>query len=497
MTFSYIQIQDFCNLINFEMNFKKLEEQDSPINLNVLVGKNGSGKSCLLDALFEIGSNNLKNKIGNEDATSFKYKMLVGNNKQNILCEKPISKKELHIPKEEKKTHLWDKVFRFYTGSTHRQNNDASNEVFDLAEDDIKWVLTALFLSGYWNEVEKCDKLKELWNKVLKLCSGYNFSDDCDKLIIPKVIWLDQDYDKEKTKKEHIEYITNYLKVKEPNFTNLIDESTIRYFWNLNSEDKIYELIKSKPLDIFNLLVNKFDKKRKTFTLNEAFINTGFLYSNYNDDNILFPDQSLSDGELAILRRFALLMMLREENINVETPEKYLILLDEPETHFNESWKTYFMYLIEEIFRDEKEKHDIFIATHSAMLVTDVKKNELHRLYKSGNGAKEQYIEYNTFGGNVVDIGRALFQMESDIGERSKNEIEAAIKGVETICKKEKDEKCLDIKIQKDKLNKLLKHVGAGEWRWKIRAKLNQLEKHNKEYCYYLKEKNKDATNNE
>ena len=65
-----------------------------------------------------------------------------------------------------------------------------------------------------------------------------------------------------------------------------------------------------------------------------------------------------------------------------------------------------------------------------------------------------------TYGANIIDIGRTLFQMESDIGERVKNEIKHAMESND-----------------KEKLNTLIKEVGPGEWRWKIRAKLNQLEK--------------------
>ena len=70
-----------------------------------------------------------------------------------------------------------------------------------------------------------------------------------------------------------------------------------------------------------------------------------------------------------------------------------------------------------------------------------------------------------------------MFDLESDIGERSKNDIKAALKGVKEIKDIETDEESISLKEQKDKLKELLKQVGPGEWRWKIRAKLNQLEK--------------------
>ena len=62
---------------------------------------------------------------------------------------------------------------------------------------------------------------------------------------------------------------------------------------------------------------------------------------------------------------------------------------------------------------------------------------------------------------NVIDIGQALFDLEADIGERSKKEIEEAIDNND-----------------KTTLKKLLKQVGPGEWRWKIRTKLNEIQKY-------------------
>ena len=44
-----------------------------------------------------------------------------------------------------------------------------------------------------------------------------------------------------------------------------------------------------------------------------------------------------------------------------------LIMLDEPETHFNEHWKRYFLKLLCDVLA--KKNADVFVATHSAMLV--------------------------------------------------------------------------------------------------------------------------------
>ena len=111
------------------------------------------------------------------------------------------------------------------------------------------------------------------------------------------------------------------------------------------------------------------------------------------------------------------------------------------------------------------------------MLITDIKRDELYRFECINNKIKAYPVNINTFAAGVINIGQALFDLEADIGERSKNEINAALKGVKELRENEVDEENLSLKEQKNKLNNLLHVVGPGEWRWRIRSKINQLEK--------------------
>ena len=464
--FSYIQIKDFCNFIDFEMEFEKLIKESNKPNLNVLIGKNGSGKSCLLDALFEIASNNLFDNNPEQDrpdATSFEYLIRVNKTgKKNILCEKPNNYIKEHLNSEERKPFLWHKVFRFYTGSTQRQTYDASNRIYDITENDSKWILASYFLSGYL----KPNKINELWQKIFNLASGCKPDEKCETAILPKILWIETEKNINEENAEKEEY--ELFNFSEPIY-KCYTTNGIKYFWEIS---KLRKKVGAKPLKIFEYLYNSTYNRQELSEKSIKLLDTGFLYSHKNEDDILFPEQTLSDGELGLLRRFALLMMLREENQNIKegTTEKYLVLLDEPETHFNEYWKTYFMSLVEEILAHAKVSHDVFIATHSAMLVTDVKTNEMHRLYKTEHGGiKKSNNYYQTFGGNIIDIGKTLFQMESDIGERSKNDVNNILSKC-TNSVEEYDKKIRDI-------NNLLSTTGPGEYRWKLRYTLKECEK--------------------
>lgn len=469
--FDELYINDYCNFNTFRMVFPDKKTKDYA-NLNLIVGKNGSGKSSLLDALFEIGEYNLKDNIEQIDNTRFEYKILKDD---KIISSNIETKGNELFSKEEKSSYLWDAVIRLHTGHTARQYNSHRANIYSLATNTTKWALLAYIASGIWSHLENNSEDFLLWEKLQDIIFGNN------NHIQPQIIWLD-------VKKEHDydEIDKSVIRdIREPDSSMYIDNNITRYFWNLKNpiiiepngtnikQDKI------NPLPLLATFLSKIDPIKISNDMNVRYVDTGFIYKQGASDK-LYPDSFLSDGEHGFLTRFALLMLLKEENLNYN--KHYLILLDEPETHFNENWKTSFLNIVCKVFANTN--HDIFIATHSAMLVTDAKEDEIHRLENLSSGIIHYPVPIKTYGANIVDIGRALFKMESDIGERVKNEIKAALKGVKEIKDKENDEERISIKDQKEKLNQLLKQVGPGEWRWRIRSKINQIEQ--KKHCYYL-----------
>lgn len=59
--------------------------------------------------------------------------------------------------------------------------------------------------------------------------------------------------------------------------------------------------------------------------------------------------------------------------------------------------------MIEEALKNTH--HDVFIATHSAMLVTDIKRDELYRFELVNDKIETYPICLNTYAANVIDIG--------------------------------------------------------------------------------------------
>lgn len=410
--FDELIINDYANFKNFSIYFK-----NNKSNLNILIGRNGSGKSSLLDAIFKIGENNLVNQIDkNVDETKFEY--MANKERKTVL---PYGKRDIDNVDE----FLWDKVVRFYTGNTARQFTTNNKNVISLSADDAKWALAISFLKGNI-------KNNNFFQEAIKLISENNYNEE---LIDPKFVWIEISYDFIEEYK--IEF--DHLKIQRPTFERSLNNGNIRIFWDIDN-------IK---IDKENVLIDNFIKLLDLVN-SKWLIDTGFIYypDKYKEQILL--SSLLSDGEFGFISRMALYLVL------ATVKGKSLFLFDEPETHFNETWKSKLIWFVEKIFNN---KHDVFIATHSAMLISDARPDELHRLENVNGCSVCHPSPINTYGANIIDIGQIMFKMEGNIGERAREDIEKAINGRSI-----------------DQIDKKLQEVGPGEYRWRLRARKKHLE---------------------
>ena len=452
---SEIFIKNYKCLNGFSFDLNKKTEKDT-LNLNLLVGRNGAGKSTFLDALYEIATH-----MDNPDAIFQHYiKDSIG----ELICGN-CSHKDYEKIEPVTNQGFWKKVIKFYTGNSNRNIeyfDNITEDFMSFEREEIKYVLSALFLSGAWTN----DDNKTIIDKFKKII----FKNEAT--FEPFQVWIDvKNYDKATFPIKNIDFKEKGEYDYKRNFYKTRLTANI---------DKIKNIASS-----FTTLGELLDNTIEEDSVNKI-IDTGFLYKKLNeskdDEKFLHIDETLSDGELGFIRRFALIMLMRELK---GEENRSLLLLDEPETHFNENWKRHFIYLIKEALKDTY--HDVFIATHSAMLITDVKRDELYHLELVNDKIKTFPVCLNTYATNIVDIGKALFDLEADIGEYSKKELENLIKGID----KTTNQRFKTIDKHKQALQNILKEVGPGEWRWKIRSKINQLEKADS-CCNYKNKENND-----
>ena len=164
----------------------------------------------------------------------------------------------------------------------------------------------------------------------------------------------------------------------------------------------------------------------------------------------------LSDGEKSFLGRMCLLTLL-------ETNEA-LILLDEPEVHFNDFWKRQIVNLIDTTLKNSRSH--ILISTHSSITLTDVPKENIMILDRNGNYTTKSFPpSMNTFAANPSDIMVHVFGSPYPSGELSINRVEQELE------KKHKSKE-----ERKQALENLQEVVASGYWSFLIRQELHSLK---------------------
>ncbi|MEK3702887.1 AAA family ATPase [Paenibacillus sp. FSL R7-0198] len=176
----------------------------------------------------------------------------------------------------------------------------------------------------------------------------------------------------------------------------------------------------------------------------------------------IFTSENLSDGEYLWLAHLGILLLMScEENI--------LLLLDEPDVHLNESWNVNFIkYLNEFISLDNSvASHEVVIATHSSMILTDVDPQQLYqfRLISENKQLRSEIksTRISSFGANLGEISKQIFGTGGIIGSYAEELIDEAFR-------------LADEENNYDKLKQLQDMLGPGYHYFRVSNRLLELE---------------------
>jgi restriction system-associated AAA family ATPase len=127
--------------------------------------------------------------------------------------------------------------------------------------------------------------------------------------------------------------------------------------------------------------------------------------------------KQLSDGEQQFLHSLGICLMLKNKSA--------LLLLDEPETHFNPDWRSKFISMLDESFSSAQSNsimHEILITSHSPFIISDCLPDKVIYFRKSKTNPKfteaisAQDMGFNSFGASVDIILEVLFGKRQTIG---------------------------------------------------------------------------------
>jgi restriction system-associated AAA family ATPase len=138
--------------------------------------------------------------------------------------------------------------------------------------------------------------------------------------------------------------------------------------------------------------------------------------------------KNLSDGEQQFLHTLGICLMLKDKNA--------LLLLDEPETHFNPGWRAKFIKVLNDGINaggGNNYQKDILITSHSPFIISDCKSRNVIVFRKDilknkviPKTAKE--LGFNTYGASVDLILQEIFQLDHSISNQALNEIKLLLK---------------------------------------------------------------------
>lgn len=162
--------------------------------------------------------------------------------------------------------------------------------------------------------------------------------------------------------------------------------------------------------------------------------------------------EELSDGEQMVLGRMALFHLLQGQ-------QDALLLLDEPETHFNDKWKREIVDIIDDAIGHTT--NDVLISTHSAIVLSDVFNNEIVMVEKTQNGSTVRSVDEPTFATDPSALMMTVFGAEDSIGKRAQEFIE------------EKLRQATGTPAEIADLERLIARMGSGFYRSELRTLLN------------------------
>lgn len=162
--------------------------------------------------------------------------------------------------------------------------------------------------------------------------------------------------------------------------------------------------------------------------------------------------EELSDGEQMVLGRMALFHLLAGQ-------QDALLLLDEPETHFNDLWKREIVGIIDEAIGHTA--NDVLISTHSAIVLSDVFNDEIVMVHKTPNGSEARSVGEQTFATDPSALMMTIFEAEDSIGERAQKFIEKILR------------QATGTPADIQQLEQLIARMGSGFYRSELRTLLN------------------------
>jgi restriction system-associated AAA family ATPase len=173
--------------------------------------------------------------------------------------------------------------------------------------------------------------------------------------------------------------------------------------------------------------------------------------------------KNLSDGEQQFLHTMGICLMLNRKSA--------VLLLDEPETHFNPDWRSKFIRTLKKSLDSSGCNHltmDILITSHSPFIISDCYPDKVIVFEKGKVPINARNMDFRTYGTSIDIIMENIFKKNNTIGDLSRQEIEVILLEI----KNRKELSKAEVKGLKERTS----HLGDSLEKILLYSRLNELE---------------------
>ncbi|CAA6821196.1 MAG: Unknown protein [uncultured Sulfurovum sp.] len=448
MELVYLWVEDYKNIqkqgFNFSPKFScaydeknnklTIDENDDyienffgeNINVTAIVGKNGSGKSSLLEILTNsLSTNNEKNYVFVDPRIDCKFFLIYQYEGQYYLVQEKLSF-NLNIESSP------CKLIRLVEQKLFEKHKELisivlNNELTSRKDFSDHWQFFINDTKSDINEIQKIIASNFIKNR------NSSFPKNTDNFFIPTKIEIksvysgikiDQDFSIEDVKKNIKAVEKKYA--EDSSYLSTIEKSdfhTVNTFGLEKIDIKKLEDIFSLRSDVIDIEICSDIKSFKDLSYGERQLLTNLNF-------ILFHTKKNEYETIEIYKGEEGKPEYNKETIKVNN---ILVLLDEVELGLHPSWQKKSMTYIINFLKEIDKKFDLIITSHSPFLLSDIPKKNIIFLDKDEkgnckvvNGLKEKK---QTFGANIHTLLSDSFFMEDGLmGEFAKSKIDKAIK---------------------------------------------------------------------
>jgi predicted ATPase len=420
------------NRFNFEFNFQLNEKnykykfdfnkkEDLPHRINVLIGKNGSGKSQTLLALSEYLLNNKKfrSRVAKELHPNFLYHLLLFayNPHEKFIISRDFKKYDIEYKYVGYRRY---KSIMDIEQKLLMESPDLYKLFVNFKDDDIMELSEKILKADIEDERNKNDEEKdELINSSFESNPNKEelskiFKDNWEILIDT----ITQDMmDKNILNETLYKSFSEIYKKDKNNYDNFIQISDISYIEKIFSYiQKVFEcdaiglkfikdenIAKYQQLDFnisngYLLVENELNKNKYARNIDFEDFESKLYFFNKNQ---LIP--SLSSGQETFINLIINILALIKPNS--------LILIDEPENTLHPNIEIDFISILQDILSDKDFDSFAIIATHSPTIVREVPENFVRVIKFDGSG--QPLIDspsIKTFGADIGTITNYVFE---------------------------------------------------------------------------------------